>query len=102
VKPLSHFKVTRVGGYYHHFVIISISSVTEELDAVTVGQYTSSGEIFTEDSNGIGKFVRETIVLGQNNTHNIFDFERGLYLIKKRNYPILKMSSLKPIIGLMK
>jgi hypothetical protein len=40
--------------------------MTEELDAVTVGQYTSSGEIFTENSKGIGKFVRETIFLGYN------------------------------------
>jgi hypothetical protein len=87
VKPLSHFKVARDGGYYHHFVIISISSVTEELDAVTVGQYTSSGEIFTESSIGIGKFVRETILLGQRKPHNIFDFERGLYLIRENNYP---------------
>jgi hypothetical protein len=54
--------------------------MTEELDAVTVGQYTSSSEIFTEDSNGFGKFVRETILLGQSKTHGIFDFERGLYL----------------------
>jgi hypothetical protein len=86
-KALSHIRVTRDGDYSHHFVIISITSMTEELDAVTVGQYTSSGEIFTGDSNGIGKFVRETILLGQNKTHNIFDFKRGLYLIKKRNYP---------------
>jgi hypothetical protein len=86
-KALSHIRVTRDGDYSHHFVIISITSMTEELDAVTVGQYTSSGEIFTEDSNGIGKFVRETILLGQNKTDGIFDFERGLYLIKKRNYP---------------
>jgi hypothetical protein len=57
--------------------------MTEELDAVTVGQYTSSGEIFTESSHGFGKFVRETILLGQNKTHDIFDFKRGLYLIKK-------------------
>jgi hypothetical protein len=28
-----------------------------------------------------------TILLGQNKTDGIFDFERGLYLIKKRNYP---------------
>jgi hypothetical protein len=46
--------VTRDGDYSHHFVIISITSMTEELDAVTVGQYTSSGEIFTGDSNGKG------------------------------------------------
>jgi hypothetical protein len=86
-KALSHIRVKRDGDYSHHFVIISITSMTEGLDAVTVGQYTSSGEIFTENSKGIGKFVRETIVLGQNNTHNIFDFERGLYLIKKGNIP---------------
>ena len=86
-KALSHIRVTRNGDYSHHFVIISITSMTEELDAVTVGQYTSSGEIFTGDSNGIGKFVRETILLGQSKTHGIFDFKRGLYLIKKRNYP---------------
>ena len=89
-KALSHIRVTRDGYYSHYFVIISITSMTEELDAVTVGQYTSSDEIFTENSNGIGKFVRQTIVLGHNNTHNIFDFERGLYLIKKRNYPNTK------------
>ena len=70
-------------GYSHHFVIISISSVTEELDAVTVGQYTSSGKTFTESSIGFGKFVRQTILIGQNKTHDIFDFEKGLYLIKE-------------------
>jgi hypothetical protein len=32
--------VKRDKGYSHHFVIISITSMTEELDAVTVGQYT--------------------------------------------------------------
>lgn len=82
-KALSHIRVKRKRGYYHHFVIISISPVTEELDAVTVGQYTSSGEIFTESSKGIGKFVRQTILLGQYKTHDIFDFKRGLYLIKE-------------------
>ena len=61
--------------------------MTEELDAVTVGHYISSGEIFTESRIGIGKFVRETILLGQRKPHNIFDFERGLYLIKKGNFP---------------
>lgn len=86
-KALSHIRVAREGDYSHHFVIISISSVTEELDAVTVGQYTSSGEIFTESSIGIGKFVRQTILLGQNKTHDIFDFNKGLYLIVKKNYP---------------
>lgn len=86
-KALSHIRVIRDGDYSHHFVIKSISSVTEKLDAVTVGQYTSSDEIFTESSNGIGKFVRQTIFLGQNKTHNIFDFNKGLYLIEKRNYP---------------
>jgi hypothetical protein len=55
-KALSHSRVTGVGDYSHHFVIISITSTTEELDAVTVGQYTSSGEIFTK-GNCIGKFV---------------------------------------------
>jgi hypothetical protein len=93
-KALSHIRVTGVGDYSHHFVIISITSTTEELDAVTVGQYTSSGEIFTENSKGIGKFVRQTILLGQN-TPNIFDFERGLYLIKKRNYPNTEDESTK-------
>lgn len=86
-KALSHIKVSRLGGYYHHFVIISISSVTEKLDAVTVGQYTFSGEIVTEDSISIGKFVRQTILLGKNKTHSIFDFKKGLYLIEKENYP---------------
>ena len=86
-KALSHIRVKRYGGISHHFVIISITSKEEELDAVTVGQYTSSGEIFTENCNGFGKFVQETIVLGQSKTHDIFNFERGLYLIKKRNYP---------------
>ena len=94
-KALSHIRVTGVGDYSHHFVIISITSTTEELDAVTVGQYTSSGEIFTENSKGIGKFVRQTILLGQNKTPNIFDFERGLYLIKKRNYPNTEDESTK-------
>jgi hypothetical protein len=50
-------------GYSHHFVIISISSVTEELDAVIVGQYTNSGKIFTERSIGFGKFVREIKII---------------------------------------
>ena len=86
-KALSHIRVTRDGDYSHHFVIISITSMTEELDAVTVGQYTTSGKNFTKNSKGFGKFVRETILLGQNKTHDIFDFKRGLYLIKKRNYP---------------
>ena len=89
-KPLSHFKVNRHGVYCHHFVVISISSVTEELDAVTVGQYTSSGEIFTKSSIGFGKFVRQTILFGKNQTHDIFDFKRGLYLIKGK-YPHTKV-----------
>jgi hypothetical protein len=83
LHPLIPSKNKRDKGYSHHFVIISISSVTEELDAVIVGQYTNSGKIFTESSIGFGKFVRETILIGQNKTHDIFDFEKGLYLIKE-------------------
>jgi hypothetical protein len=39
-KALSHIRVTRKRDYSHHFVIISITSMTEELDAVTVGQFS--------------------------------------------------------------
>jgi hypothetical protein len=42
--------VTRDGDYSHHFVIISITSMTEELDAVTVGQYSTSGKKKSENS----------------------------------------------------
>ncbi|CAC5382485.1 unnamed protein product [Mytilus coruscus] len=53
-KPLSHIKVRREGGYFHHFVVLAISTVSDGIDAVTIGQYISSSEIGMETCDGIG------------------------------------------------
>lgn len=95
-KALSHFKVKRAnkGGveYFHHFLVISNTPVTDKLDAVRIGQYTTSGEIFTECNEGIGKFVQETFFLGEQQHDTILDFKNGVFLVDKSTYPETKES----------
>ncbi|VDI39156.1 Hypothetical predicted protein [Mytilus galloprovincialis] len=97
-KPLSHIKVKRERDclldkfdYFHHFVVLSISEVDNDTDAVTIGQYTSSGEIGMESFEGIGKFIQETVFSGEKDTPDIFDFKQGMYLVEKENYPSTKI-----------
>ncbi|CAC5382486.1 unnamed protein product [Mytilus coruscus] len=90
-KPLSHIQVKRAGGYFHHFVVLAISNVSDPRadtrDAVTIGHYTSSAEIGMESCDGIGKFIQQTIFVGENKKHDILDFNQGVYLVEKENYP---------------
>ncbi|XP_071163141.1 uncharacterized protein [Mytilus edulis] len=86
-KPMSHLQVKRGGGYFHHFVVSSISEVDNDTDAVTIGQYTSSGEIGMVSFDGIGKFIQQTVFIGKKVTHENFDFKKGLYLVENKNYP---------------
>ncbi|XP_052058223.1 uncharacterized protein LOC127698667 isoform X1 [Mytilus californianus] len=88
-KPLSHIQVKREGvhDYFHHFVVLKTSKVSDRIDAVTIEQYTSSAEIGMESCDGIGKFIQQTIFIGENKTHNILDFNQGVYLVEKENYP---------------
>ncbi|OPL33576.1 hypothetical protein AM593_10183, partial [Mytilus galloprovincialis] len=90
VKLLSHIKLKRPGGYFHHLVVLAISPVSDGVDAVTIGHYTTSAEIETESSHGIGKFIQQTIFIGENDTNDIFDFNQGVYLVEKENYPKTK------------
>lgn len=90
VKLLSHIKLKRAGGYFHHIVVLAISPVSDGVDAVTIGHYTTSAEIGTESSHGIGKFIQQTIFIGENDTHDVLDFNQGVYLVEKENYPRTK------------
>ncbi|XP_052058225.1 uncharacterized protein LOC127698667 isoform X3 [Mytilus californianus] len=88
-KPLSHIQVKRVGchGYFHHFVVLAISNVSDGIDAVTIGHYTSSAEIGMESFDGIGKFIQQTLFIGENGTDEFLDFKQGVYLVENENYP---------------
>lgn len=79
--------------YYHHFVLLEViepkkEEQNKETIKVIVAHYTSSKEIFTNNSKfGIGKFISETIIVEKQNKarHELFDFDYelgGLYLVE--------------------
>ncbi|CAG2252317.1 unnamed protein product [Mytilus edulis] len=89
-KPMSHIQVKRKGDYSHHFVVLSISEVDDAIDAVTIAEYTSSAEIGMESCDGIGKFIQQTVFIGEEVIHENFDFKKGMYLVENKNYPSKK------------
>lgn len=72
-KPMSHIQVKRKGDYSHHFVVLSISEVDDAIDAVTIAEYTSSAEIGMESCDGIGKFIQQTVFIGEEVIHENFE-----------------------------
>lgn len=79
--------------YYHHFVLLEViepkkEEQNKETIKVIVAHYTSSKEIFTNNSKfGIGKFISETIIVEKQNKarHELFDYDKklgGLYLVE--------------------
>lgn len=96
-KPLSHFERRRpnnIKAYSHHFLVLGISQVKNDIDAITVAHYTSSLEICCGNSSNLGKFERVTFFVNSNsgksadgdNDLDLFDFN-NLYHIDEPNYP---------------
>lgn len=82
-----HFKVKRKKcssccSYYHHFLLIEVVQQEDIQIEVIVAHYTSSREIFTNNSRfGIGKFICETIVITRDENNNLFDFNSGVFSV---------------------
>ncbi|CAC5375411.1 unnamed protein product [Mytilus coruscus] len=83
-QMLTHFKVKRSGGdYYHHFLVIGITLDKDNTDVITVAHYTSSAEIFTDDCQGSGKFIIESV----DKNSKLLHYPDNLFLVQNEKYP---------------
>ncbi|XP_052088037.1 uncharacterized protein LOC127725223 [Mytilus californianus] len=87
IQKFSKFKVNRrissCCSYCHYFMLLDILERGETCIKVIVGHYTSSREIFTNNSGfGVGKFINELKEVKLDVPSDLFDFKSGLFHFK--------------------